>query len=103
MVAGSIEGVDKRRCAFAVGDIVSGLIGVTAALDTPESSVKHEIRAASFDFVLCTFVLSALHPSNFEAAVRSMWEVAKPGGIVGFRDYGMSVSMHRNRSFSLWM
>ena len=46
------------------------------------------VRECSVDVVLLVFIFSALSPSQWEAAVRNVWRVLKPGGEVCFRDYG---------------
>lgn len=42
----------------------------------------------SVDVVLLVFIFSALSPKQWDAAVRNVWRVLKPGGEVCFRDYG---------------
>ena len=36
----------------------------------------------------CQFVLSALHPDEWQQAIANIWTLLKPGGTVCFRDYG---------------
>jgi tRNAThr (cytosine32-N3)-methyltransferase len=40
------------------------------------------------DVVLLIFIFSALSPKQWDAAVRNVWRVLRPGGEVCFRDYG---------------
>ncbi|KAJ3045514.1 hypothetical protein HDV00_009168 [Rhizophlyctis rosea] len=47
-----------------------------------------EVEPESIDICICIFVLSAIHPNTWERAVRNIWRVLKPGGMVLFRDYG---------------
>lgn len=46
------------------------------------------VREGSVDVVLLVFIFSALSPKQWDAAVRNVWRVLKPGGEVCFRDYG---------------
>ncbi|KAJ3021790.1 hypothetical protein HKX48_007761 [Thoreauomyces humboldtii] len=52
------------------------------------SEVPPEIEAGSLDICICIFVLSAIHPRSWETAVKNIWRVLKPGGLLLFRDYG---------------
>ncbi|KAJ3179966.1 hypothetical protein HDU85_004250 [Gaertneriomyces sp. JEL0708] len=52
------------------------------------SPTPPDIPAASVDVCICIFVLSALQPSTWRIAVRNIWHVLKPGGLLLFRDYG---------------
>lgn len=38
--------------------------------------------------VLRQFCLSALHPNEWQQAVKNVWTMLKPGGILCLRDYG---------------
>ena len=42
----------------------------------------------SVDVVIMIFIFSALSPLQWKQALRNVWDVLKPGGIVLFRDYG---------------
>jgi len=46
------------------------------------------VQPGSVDVVVLIFVLSALHPSEWEQAMKNVWTMLKPGGKVCFRDYG---------------
>lgn len=46
------------------------------------------VQEGSVDVVLLVFIFSALSPTQWDAAVRNIWKVLKPGGEVCFRDYG---------------
>ena len=46
------------------------------------------LRQGSVDVVLLVFIFSALNPNQWDAAVRNVWRVLKPGGEICFRDYG---------------
>ncbi|CAF9924496.1 hypothetical protein IMSHALPRED_006214 [Imshaugia aleurites] len=46
------------------------------------------VQEGSVDLVLLVFIFSALNPRQWDAAVRNVWRVLKPGGEVCFRDYG---------------
>ncbi|KND05056.1 uncharacterized protein SPPG_00732 [Spizellomyces punctatus DAOM BR117] len=47
-----------------------------------------DLEPGSIDVCICIFVLSAIHPSSWETAVRNIWRILKPGGLLLFRDYG---------------
>jgi tRNAThr (cytosine32-N3)-methyltransferase len=46
------------------------------------------VEPGSVDIVLMIFAFSALAPAQWRQAVRNIWNVLRPGGEVGFRDYG---------------
>lgn len=46
------------------------------------------LEEGSADVVVLIFVLSALHPDEWEAAARNVTALLKPGGKLLFRDYG---------------
>ncbi|KAI4176016.1 MAG: hypothetical protein LQ343_001298 [Gyalolechia ehrenbergii] len=54
-----------------------------ASMDLPPGLVEGTV-----DVVLLIFIFSALHPTQWEQAVRNIWRLLKPGGEVCFRDYG---------------
>ncbi|KAI8923631.1 S-adenosyl-L-methionine-dependent methyltransferase [Entophlyctis helioformis] len=74
VVKGS-ELYDESRCKGIVYDIT--------APDIPP-----EIAPGSVDVCTCIFVLSAIHPSTWAQAVRNLYKMLKPGGLVLLRDYG---------------
>jgi tRNAThr (cytosine32-N3)-methyltransferase len=46
------------------------------------------LTGESVDVVLMVFIFSALAPTQWEKAVRTVHRLLKPGGVVCFRDYG---------------
>lgn len=66
---------DPAHIQASVWDISSG--------DLPEG-----LGEGSVDVVLLVFIFSALSPRQWDAAVKNVWRVLKPGGEVCFRDYG---------------
>ena len=56
--------------------------------DVSDSSLPEGVAEESIDIVLLIFIFSALHPGQWEAAVKNVFRVLKPGGEVCFRDYG---------------
>ena len=46
------------------------------------------LEEGSVDVVVMVFIFSALNPRQWEAAVRNVYRLLKPGGEVCFRDYG---------------
>ncbi|PWN43478.1 S-adenosyl-L-methionine-dependent methyltransferase [Ceraceosorus guamensis] len=51
------------------------------------ANLPRGVEAASVDIAVLIFVLSALHPKEWRAAVRNIATLLKPGGIVLLRDY----------------
>ena len=56
--------------------------------DVSSEDLPPEVREGSVDVVLLVFIFSALSPRQWDAAVRNVWRLLKPGGEVCFRDYG---------------
>ena len=56
--------------------------------DISSQGLPPGLREGSVDVVLLVFIFSALSPKQWDAAVRNVWRVLKPGGEVCFRDYG---------------
>lgn len=69
------EAYDPAHIQASVWDI--------AGDDLPEG-----LEEGCVDIVLLIFIFSALSPRQWDAAVRNIWRVLKPGGEVCFRDYG---------------
>ena len=61
---------------------------VAASPDSENSGLPPGIQEGTVDVVLMVFVFSALHPRQWDQAVRNIWRLLKPGGQVLFRDYG---------------
>jgi len=56
--------------------------------DISGENLPDGVVEASVDVVLLVFIFSALSPLQWDAAIRNVWRVLKPGGEVCFRDYG---------------
>jgi tRNAThr (cytosine32-N3)-methyltransferase len=56
--------------------------------DLTSPSLPPGIEEGSVDVVVLVFVMSALSPGEWGAAVRNVWKMLKRGGVVLFRDYG---------------
>ena len=56
--------------------------------DISSEDLPPGVREGSVDVALLVFIFSALSPKQWDAAVRNIWRVLKPGGEVCFRDYG---------------
>ena len=56
--------------------------------DISSEDLPPGVCEGSVDVVLLVFIFSALSPKQWDAAVRNVWRVLKPGGEVCFRDYG---------------
>ena len=69
------EAYDPARIRASVWDISGGDLPV-------------DLEEGSVDVVLLVFIFSALNPRQWDAAVRNVWRVLRPGGEVCFRDYG---------------
>ncbi|EED16265.1 actin binding protein, putative [Talaromyces stipitatus ATCC 10500] len=53
-----------------------------------KSSLPPGVEEGSVDVVILIFIMSALAPNQWSAALRNIYRVLKPGGLVLFRDYG---------------
>lgn len=69
----------------------TGQIGVMQA-DFWDAASADELppglTEASVDIVMMIFIFSALEPFQWDQAVRNIYKVLKPGGLLCFRDYG---------------
>lgn len=74
----------QDRCDFFVADITSNHF-----MDTFASCARkngHE----QVDLVSLIFVLSAIHPDKMLEALRNVFAILKPGGLLIFRDYAVN-------------
>lgn len=73
-----------------VGSVEASVWDVATAPDeeTGEPRLPEGIVAGTVDVVILIFIFSALEPRQWRQAVRNVWAVLKPGGVVLFRDYG---------------
>lgn len=56
--------------------------------DAASDELPPGISEESVDIVMMIFIFSALEPSQWDQAVRNIYKVLKPGGLLCFRDYG---------------
>lgn len=61
---------------------------VTAVPDEENNGLPPGLTEGSVDVVILIFIFSALAPSQWDQAIRNVYRVLKPGGLVLFRDYG---------------
>ncbi|KAJ1954081.1 hypothetical protein IWQ62_005845 [Dispira parvispora] len=66
---------DPRRCKAFVWDLAS-------------PTLPAEVEPHSIDIILLVFVFSALHPDQWDQAIKNLTRLLRPGGLVMFRDYG---------------
>ncbi|KAK6018716.1 methyltransferase domain protein [Ostertagia ostertagi] len=69
------EKYDRSRMCGFVWDITE---------EPPEDAPAKE----SLDFVVCIYVLSAIHPSKVRQAIDNLVSLLKPGGMLLLKDYG---------------
>jgi len=56
--------------------------------ETGKEILPEGIEPESVDIVVLIFIFSALEPGQWDQAIRNVWQLLKPGGVVLFRDYG---------------
>lgn len=56
--------------------------------DITKPDILAEIPLESVDIITMIFVLSAIHPNNFQQVADNLFKLLKPGGHLLFRDYG---------------
>ncbi|KAF9082695.1 hypothetical protein BGX23_012204 [Mortierella sp. AD031] len=56
--------------------------------DLASDDIPPEVEPESMDVLVLIFVFSALHPDKWEQAVKNLYKLLKPGGLIVFRDYG---------------
>lgn len=57
-------------------------------LANPEGNLPEGMEPNSADIVIMIFVFSALHPDQWQQAIKNLRKVLKTGGEILFRDYG---------------
>ncbi|KAJ2996849.1 hypothetical protein HDV02_006102 [Globomyces sp. JEL0801] len=69
--------------------------------DITNPNIPADIELGTLDVCICVFVLSAIHPRDWETAAENIFKMLKPGGLLLFRDYGRydlaQVRMKKNR------
>ncbi|KAI0058943.1 methyltransferase [Artomyces pyxidatus] len=60
----------------------------SAVWDLSSDSLPEGVQPGTADIIVLVFVLSALHPNEWNRAVSNIRSILKPGGLVLFRDYG---------------
>jgi tRNAThr (cytosine32-N3)-methyltransferase len=85
-----IKGNELYQSSDNVGDIEASVWDVAAPpnAETNAPVLPENVEPNSVDVVIMIFIFSALAPNQWEQAVRNIWHVLKPGGVVLFRDYG---------------
>ncbi|KAG9065311.1 hypothetical protein KI688_002635 [Linnemannia hyalina] len=56
--------------------------------DLASDDIPPEVEPESMDVLVLIFVFSALHPEKWDQAVKNLYKLLKPGGLIVFRDYG---------------
>ncbi|KAJ9097823.1 hypothetical protein QFC19_006691 [Naganishia cerealis] len=78
--------------ASAVEVVKSTLPGFNQEVDVEgeekESSLPEGVEPGTVDIAIMIFVLSALHPLEWQRAIANVYKMLKPGGMVFIRDYG---------------
>lgn len=69
------------KCFASVWDLSS-------TLSNGEPNLPEGVEPHSLDIIVLIFVLSALHPNEWQKAVTNVRTMLKPGGLVLVRDYG---------------
>ena len=71
-----------------LGHVRSEIWDLASSDQDEDRNIPPGILAGTVDVVVMIFVFSALSPSQWQQAVKNVWRVLKPGGLVLFRDYG---------------
>lgn len=56
--------------------------------DITKQDILEDIPPGSLDIITMIFVLSAIHPDNFQRVANTLCSLLKPNGLLLFRDYG---------------
>lgn len=56
--------------------------------DITKPDVFDVIQPETLDIITMIFVLSAIHPDNFQQVANTLYKLLKPNGVLLFRDYG---------------
>ncbi|KAG0378856.1 hypothetical protein BGX24_002572 [Mortierella sp. AD032] len=56
--------------------------------DLASDDIPPEVEPESMDVLVLIFVFSALHPDKWDQAIKNLYKLLKPGGLIVFRDYG---------------
>lgn len=71
--------------------------------DIASDELPDGLEESSVDVVLLIFILSALNPQQWNAAIRNVWRLLKPGGEICFRDYGRGDLAQVRFKMGRWM
>lgn len=79
------------KAPHGIGEIRAAVWDITSKPD-PESGVDYSlpegVEPGSIDVLTVIYVLSALHPKEWEQAMHNLYTALKPGGLLCVRDYG---------------
>ncbi|KAH7909696.1 S-adenosyl-L-methionine-dependent methyltransferase, partial [Hygrophoropsis aurantiaca] len=59
-----------------------------AVWDFSSDILPNGVEPGTVDIIVLVFVMSALHPDEWDQAIANVHKMLKPGGLVLFRDYG---------------
>lgn len=84
-----LEEVDQDHTVEAIPTKPTGKVTAFVwDLSSPSGPPTDQISESSLDIIVLIFVLSALHPREWDQAVSNCHRLLKPGGLILFRDYG---------------
>lgn len=82
------------RAAHGLGELTASVWDITSRPTEEQKaqgitySLPEGVEAGSVDVLTVVYVLSALHPDEWEQAVHNLYTCLKPGGLLLVRDYG---------------
>ncbi|PAV62915.1 hypothetical protein WR25_26751 [Diploscapter pachys] len=72
---------DSRRMQAFCWDI-------TEEIPTDPENPSNFPQKGQLDYVICVYILSAIHPEKIKIALKNLTDLLKPGGMILMKDYG---------------
>ena len=61
---------------------------ITEEIPTDPENLSNFPQKGQLDYIICVYILSAIHPGKIKIALKNLTDLLKPGGMILMKDYG---------------